>query len=268
MTRGAPLTAVDVVIVNWNTSEAALAAARAYLSSEGVEARVTIVDNRSAEEQRQILEEGLPAGVRLNLAEANFGYGAAANRALAEGGAEIVCVSNADAIPESGALAELARAAGREPGAGMVGPTFGNEADRYHAELPGGLALLGQVFAGSFMRRAVPSPPAGKIREVGQPSGACFAMRRDTWERIGGFDEGFFLWFEDVDLAKRLADAGFRNLVVGSARVTHATAGSFRQLDRRTAQQIRRRALRRYIGKHHPRLAPLAAPLLRIAGDR
>jgi N-acetylglucosaminyl-diphospho-decaprenol L-rhamnosyltransferase len=265
MSRGAARTAIDVAIVNWNTADAALAAARAYLASDGVEPRVAIADNASRPEQREALRGGCPEGVRLELSEENRGYGAAANALLSGGEAELVCVSNADVLPEPGALAALGAVALAEPGTGMVGPAFGDGADRYHAELPGGVALLGQIFAGSFMRRAVASPPPGQVREVGQPSGACFVMRRETWERLGGFDDGFFLWFEDVDLAKRLRDRGHRNLIVGSARVGHAMAESFKQLDSDTMRELRLASLRRYIGKHHAGLAPLAAPLLRIS---
>jgi N-acetylglucosaminyl-diphospho-decaprenol L-rhamnosyltransferase len=266
MTRGEPPTEIDVAIVNWNTSEAAIAAARAFAASAAVAPSVTVVDNRSAEDQRRALEKGLPPTVRLDLAETNLGYGGAANRALAAGGAELICVSNADVQPGPEALRELTSVAMREPRSGMVGPVFGGETDRYHAELPGATALLGQVFAGSFMRRPVSNVPRGEAKEVGQPSGACFVMRRAAWEEMGGFDEGFFLWYEDVDLAKRLHDNGFRNLVVGSATVSHAKAESFRQLDDRTRQGIRLASLRRYIGKHHPRLAPVAVPLLSVSG--
>jgi N-acetylglucosaminyl-diphospho-decaprenol L-rhamnosyltransferase len=271
MNRGARPTNVDVAIVNWNTSAAALAAARAFAASAGGRARVTVVDNGSAPEQRAMLEAGcgalestLEAPLRL-LLEENLGYGTAANRALADGEAALVCVANADVLPQPGALAALAAVAEGEADAGMVGPVFGGDADRYHAELPGPAALLGRTFVGSFMRRAVPPPPPGEVLEVGQPAGACFLMRRELWERFGGFDEGFFLWYEDVDLAKRLRDAGLRNLVVGSARVEHSAAESFRRLDSRTWQAIRLPSLERYIGKHHPRLAPLAAPLLRLS---
>lgn len=264
MNSGATPRTVDVAIVNWNTSAAALGAAQAFAASEGVEARIAIVDNGSGAEQRFILEEGCPPGVRL-LLEENLGYGTAANRALAGGEAGLACVCNADVMPEHGALAALAAVAGEMPNAGMVGPVFGGDTDRYHAELPGGAALLGRIFAGSFMRGDVPGPAAGEVREVDQPSGACFLVRRETWEQVGGFDEGFFLWYEDVDLAKRLRNAGFRNLVVGSARVGHTGAESFRQLDSRAQQAIRLPSLERYIGKHHPRLAPLARPLLRVS---
>jgi N-acetylglucosaminyl-diphospho-decaprenol L-rhamnosyltransferase len=256
--------AVDVAIVNWNTSEAALAAARAYAASSGVQARVTLVDNASAAEQRELLAAAELPGVRLVLSEENAGYGIAANQALAGGAAETVCVSNADVLPAPGALAVLAEAARREPRAGMVAPAFDDDAG-YHAELPGALALLGQAFAGSFMRRAVSSPAPGETLEIGQPSGACFVMRRQAWERLGGFDEGFHLWYEDVDLAKRLREGGHRNLVVGAARVGHANATSFRQLDGRTLQAMRLASLRRYVEKHHPTLKPAAAPLLRLS---
>lgn len=257
--------AIDVAIVNWNTAAAALGAARAYRASAGADARVTIVDNDSRPEQRQLLREGCPEDVRLELGEENVGYGRAANRALRDGNGELVCVSNADVLAEPAALAALAAVATDEPRAGMVGPVFGGDTDRYHAALPGTATMLVRIFAGSFGERRQPSPGPGDVAEVGQPSGACFVVRRELWEAMGGFDEGFFLWYEDVDLARRLRDAGYRNLVAGSARVGHAGAEAFVQLDARRQQAIRLRSVERYIHLHHRRAMPLAAPLLRLS---
>lgn len=265
MSPDAPPPAIDVAIVNWNTAKATIAAARAYLASEDAEVKVTIVDNDSRPEQRELLREGCPANVRLELSEENLGYGRAANRALREGGGELVCVSNPDVVAEPGALAALAQVARQESRAGMVGPVFGGDTDRYHAALPGTTTMLARIFAGSFGERAQPSPGPGAVAEVGQPSGACFVVRRDTWEAFGGFDEGFFLWYEDVDLAKRLQDAGYRNLIAGSARVGHAGAGAFVQIDPREQQAIRLRSVERYIRLHHARAMPIAAPLLRLS---
>ncbi|MDX6609359.1 MAG: N-acetylglucosaminyl-diphospho-decaprenol L-rhamnosyltransferase [Solirubrobacterales bacterium] len=265
MSPDAPSPAIDVAIVNWNTARAALAAARAYRASEGVDARVTIVDNDSRPEQRRLLREGCPDGVRLDLSEENLGYGRAANHALRDGDSELVCVSNADVLPEAGALTALAAVARAEPRAGMVGPVFGGDTDRYHASLPGTATMLARIFAGSFGERPQPSPGDGAVAEVDQPSGACFVVLRETWEKTGGFDEGFFLWYEDVDLAKRLQDAGYRNLIAGSARVGHAGAEAFVQIDRRRQQAIRLRSVERYIRLHHGLAMPIAAPLLRLS---
>jgi N-acetylglucosaminyl-diphospho-decaprenol L-rhamnosyltransferase len=265
MSRVAPPIAVDVAIVNWNTAEAALAAARAYLASEEVEARVTIIDNDSRPEQQEILREGRPEGVHLDLGEENLGYGRAANRALRGGSGELICVSNADVVPEPGALAALAAAAATDPRAGMIGPVFGSDTDRYHGALPSPATMLARIFVGSFGERPQPSPAAGRVSAVGQPSGACFVVRRELWQQVGGFDEGFFLWYEDVDLAKRLHDDGYRNLVAGSARVGHVGAEAFAQIDLKEQQAIRLRSVERYIRLHHRRVAPIAAPLLRLS---
>jgi N-acetylglucosaminyl-diphospho-decaprenol L-rhamnosyltransferase len=257
--------AIDVAIVNWNTAEAALAATRAYLASEAVRLSVTIVDNNSRPEQREWLRKGCPQGVQLDLGEENVGYGRAANRALRGGESELICVSNADVLPEPRALSTLAAIACTEPWAGMVGPVFGGDTDRYHATLPGAGTMLVRIFVGSFGERRQSIPTVGEVAEVGQPSGACFVVRRETWEALGGFDEGFFLWYEDVDLARRLRDAGYRNLVAGSAQVGHTGAGAFVQVDPRRQQVIRLRSVERYIRLHHNWAMPLATPLLRLS---
>lgn len=254
---------IDVAIINWNTVPAAISAAQSFAASEGVETAVTIVDNHSAEEQRRLFAgHGEDAGFGLILAERNLGFGAAANLALGAGSAPLVCVSNADVIPAPTALAELATVALGTADAGMVGPAFSGGTQHYHAALPGRAALLARTFAGSAGSRPAATPSPGQVLTVGQVSGACFVMRREVWEEVGGFDDGYFLWYEDVDLARRLADRGCRNLVAGSARAEHAGAASFVQLDPRTAQAIRLTSLRRYIERHEPGLLPLARPLL------
>jgi len=226
---------------------------------------VTIVDNDSRPEERRRLVEANERSARLLLPERNLGYGAAANLGLRDGDGELVCVSNADLAPRPDALARLAEVALAEPDAGMVGPVYEGGTDHYHAGLPGPLALLARPLVGSAGRRRSEPPRPGETARIEQVSGACFVMRRALWEEIGGFDEGYFLWYDDVDLAKRLDDGGWRNLVVGSATVEHRGAGSFDQIGKRTAQAMRLASLERYIGKHHERLAPAARPLLRVS---
>jgi N-acetylglucosaminyl-diphospho-decaprenol L-rhamnosyltransferase len=258
---------IDVAIINWNTALAAIEAARTFAASEGVQARVTVVDNHSAGEQRRLLAAAAPdSGFELLACRRNLGFGAAANLALRDGAAPLVCVSNSDVQPEPSALARLAAVALETADAGMVGPVFAGDTQHYHAVLPSRAALLARPFVGSAGSRPAPSPAPGQVVPVGQASGACFVMRREAWEEVGGFDEGYFLWYEDVDLAKRLRDGGRRNLIVGAARVDHAGGGSFVRLDRRTTQAIRLASLRRYIATHHPALLTPARPLLWGAG--
>lgn len=255
--------AVDVAIVNWNTPEAAAEAARAYLRSTGVEVTLTVVDNASEPDARRRLDELMPAAARLLANEENLGFGAGANRGLERGTGEFVCVSNADVVPRPDALARLARLAA-QPGCGMVGPAFAAQS-AYHAELPRPAALVARPLVGGFGHRHVDSPAPGQTLEVGQPAGACFLLRRAIWERLGGFDEDFFLWYEDVDLARRLRDLGLRNLVSGDAVVEHREGLATGELDGTRAQALRLDGLRLYTRKHHPLAARLALPFDALA---
>lgn len=249
------------MIVNWNTSAQAVQAARDYASSTGVSTRVFIVDNDSLDDQKKILRDG--AGVDFKLVESreNLGYGRAANLGLSQGEGEFVVVSNADVYPEPVALEAMAAAA-ISPEIGMVGPVFGREGHVYHDQLPGPLTMVVRIFVGSFGRKPVPFPSTGETVQVEQPSGGCFLMSRKVWEATGGFDEGFFLWYEDVDLARRLIDSGKTSVVVGDASVNHVGGESFAKLSETRQQAIRIESVGRYLKLHHPRTYSLSRPLL------
>jgi N-acetylglucosaminyl-diphospho-decaprenol L-rhamnosyltransferase len=254
---------VDVAVVNWNTAEAACESSRAFLASAGTTVRVTVVDNASDAEDRAKLEQ-LPEDVELILSDTNLGFGAGANRALLGGRSDFVCVSNADVVPEANAIATLAGFCEQNRECGMVGPAF-VEQSAYHARLPKPTALALRPLIGGLGHHPVPSPAPGETIEVEQPAGACFVVRREVWERLGGFDEGYFLWYEDVDLARRLRDEGLRNFVCGSARVHHNGGLSTRTLSRSDHQAARLDGLDRYLKKFHPRARQVAAPLLAVA---
>jgi N-acetylglucosaminyl-diphospho-decaprenol L-rhamnosyltransferase len=246
---------VDVAIVNYNTAASALTAAAAYLRSEGAQARVTIIDNASLPAQRALLSEGAPESVALSLQDANLGYGTAANRALAGGSGEFVCVSNSDLAPASDMLEVLTEVAAREPDAGLVAPRFEGGKPHYHVKLPRAWQLPLWTFALYSKPVTVPDPPAGVVIDVEQPAGACLVARRSVWEQLGGFDEGFFLWFEDVDLACRSLKAGYRNRVVGSAIARHVGGEAFVSMTGGQRIRIWNRSLVRYTAKHHPAVA-------------
>lgn len=265
---------VHVAIVNWNTARSALRCAEAYLACSDVRVRVTIVDNASEASEAALLRAGAHDRIELRMQSRNMGYGAAANDALRDSETALVCVSNADLLPSADMLAQLAREALRDRSAGLVAPRLLGSAGRYHARLPLGPTLPLRAFAGSFGHRTVPDPPAGTVAEVQQPAGACLLVRTEVWRELGGFDPGFFLWFEDVDLARRSLNAGYRNLVVGSAVAQHTGAEAFARLDEGTRQRIRMHSLQRYVDKHHPRASgatraavAIATPL-RVRGAR
>lgn len=259
-----PRPRVDVAIVNWNTAAHAIRAAGGYDSSEGVDARVRVVDNGSDKPDRELLRDGQDEVFTLIQENENLGFGHAANRALAGGDGDFILVSNADVMPDPGAVAALVEAFESRPDAGLVGPVF-RGTDNYHDELPGPFTLLVRIVVGGYNRKPIGVPAAGEILAVEQPSGACFLMSRALWRQTGGFDEGFFLWYEDVDLAKRLHDLGKTGLVAGSALVDHLGGESFSRLGKGDQQALRLASLGRYLDLHHRWTAILAKPLLWIS---
>jgi len=249
---------VDVAIVNWNTSSDAAAAARAYEASEGVAADVVIFDNASESGQLEALEQvGDTATVILS--DQNLGFGTAANRALQQGDGEYVLVSNADVLPEKDAVRAMVYAFRSVDECGMVAPVMDDEG--YHDELPGPLTLLVRIPIGGFNRKTVPTPGPGEVQPVGQPAGACFLTSRAVWEEVGGFDERFFLWYEDVDLAKRLHDLGRTSVICGSARVQHSGGEAFVKMPEGAKQTIRLDSLGLYLRLHHRLTYLLSRPL-------
>jgi len=163
----------------------------------------------------------------------NIGYGAAANRGVAELPTEYdwILVANPDVEFLPGSVDELLAAARRWPRAAALGPLIREPDGSVYPsarEVPrllagSGHALLGGVWPANpwSKRYRRPEEQPGE-RAAGWLSGSCLLLRRSAFEAIGGFDSRYFMYFEDVDLGERLARAGWHNVYVTSAEVTHA----------------------------------------------
>lgn len=213
-------------------------ASTADASADPVE--VVVADNHSAQEAalRRITEE---AGARfLELGE-NRGYGAAANRAVATLDPDVrwVLVSNPDVVLEPLALDRMIATAAADPSIGAVGPRLLEPTGEVYPSarlVPSlrtglGHAAFANVWPGNpWTKRYRQDGDHSGRRDAGWLSGACVLLRRDVFDRLGGFDEGYFMYFEDVDLGWRIGRAGMRNVYEPAATATHiggtATQGS------------------------------------------
>lgn len=169
----------------------------------------------------------------------NPGYGGAVNRAIATlpESVEWVLVSNPDVALAPRALEILLTTARSDASIGAVGPAILNEDGSVYPSarrLPSmrngiGHALFANVWPGNRWSRAYLDPPNAldtSARDSGWLSGACVLVRRSVFEEVGGFDEGYFMYFEDVDLGDRIVKAGYRNRYEPAARVLHTGAHS------------------------------------------
>jgi N-acetylglucosaminyl-diphospho-decaprenol L-rhamnosyltransferase len=260
-----------VVIVTHDTRDEALGC---LASAQRAGAReLVLVDSGSSDGTAEAVRARLPEVRVLELA--NAGFGRAANAGVNATSSALVVIANADVRFEPDSLGRLAEELLADASLGAAGPqvVYPDGSPQASARrLPDlrtaiGHALLARVDAGNrFTRRyrALDTDPT-LPRDVDWLSGCALALRREAFEAVGGFDPGYFLYVEDVDLGVRLQAAGWRLRYAPSARVTHRVGASTGQ--RRTRALIHHaRGLDRFHGRHLARTpaARLLRPLVRL----
>lgn len=229
---------------------------------------VTISDNASTEGDLRPFEERPEVHVLRN--GANLGYGAAANRGAAQGTSEWLVVANPDVRLTPGVLDELVEAAARWPEAGALGPGILTPEGLLYPSarlLPSlrrgiGHATLGWVWPGNPWSRAYRNDRGAPVEgPVGWLSGSFLLLRRSAFDAVGGFDERYFMYFEDVDLCDRLGRAGYPSVYVPSAKVLHVGGHSTTKDPAAAARMAKahHRSAYRYLADRHrgPAWAPV-----------
>jgi GT2 family glycosyltransferase len=211
--REAAANAVTAIVVTFDSAHA-LPECLGALQADGVP--VLVVDNASADETVTVAEG---RGAKVIHKARNEGYGRANNIGARAADSEFLLIVNPDCIVDRGAVPALIDAARRYPDAAFFAPRI--------------VEPSGRVF---FQPRSLLSPylpnPKGKLAlpegEACAPffSGACFLIRRDLFLRLGGFDENIFLFYEDDDLCRRVADSGSALIYVPQAVVRHGRGQS------------------------------------------
>ena len=252
---------VDVVVVNWNGGDDVVEAARSALAFG---ARAIVVDNASSDGSPDRIEATLPE-VRLVRMGRNAGFAAACNRGATEGDGEFIFLLNPDARIVAGTPADVRTAFAHEARPMIVGPRIEDDSGRLARSarrFPTALSLVLYQLKLHHVARWVPplrhylmmDADFSRPMLVDQPMGAAFVMRRADWDRFGGMDESYFLWFEEVDLAKRVSEVGGRALYWPEIAVRHIGGTSFSRLSARQRQRLWNRSALRYAERHFGRL--------------
>jgi N-acetylglucosaminyl-diphospho-decaprenol L-rhamnosyltransferase len=250
----------SVVIVNYRTDER-LAECLASLEKTAGDAalEVLVVDN-----SRTLAPGGFRERFpRVTLVEnpANVGFARAANQGLRLARGRHLLALNPDTVVHEGALPTLIRYLDAHPRTGAVGPRLLESDGRLQyscRRFPGYLT----IFFGRYgvLTRFLPWNAVSRrylyldwdhksAREVDWLSGACLMVRREVIERVGPFDEGYFLFVEDMDWCRRIRDAGFTIAYVPDAVVTHHI-GVSRGPVPAWVVWARHRGMLRYVRKH------------------
>lgn len=213
------------------------------------------------------------AGARYITLPQNPGYGAAVNVGVRELPASVqwVLISNPDIVLEPGSVDKLRDAGQADDSIGAIGPTVLNPDGSVYPSaraIPSirtgvGHAVLGNMWEGNPWTRSYlrDEDPSDEPRDAGWLSGSCLLVRRSAFDELNGFDEDYFMYFEDVDLGFRLGNAGYRNRYEPAARVTHSGAHSTSGSESARMIAAHHESARRFLRKKHPEwyLAPVRA---------
>lgn len=234
------MTDCAVVIVNYNAGALLVEAARSALESGASE--LVVVDNASTDDSLARLEHAVGNEVTILRNDVNLGFAAGCNAGIRGSSAASILFLNPDARLGTASLARLHQVLWSAPSIGMVGPRLLNPDG---SEQRGGRRRIPTVWSGfsfglvpRFVRRRVPRFfPEFNQNELSLPdspvdveaiSGSCMMVRRSAVDKVGLWDEGYFLHVEDVDYCMRFGRADLRIVFVPDAVAVHVKGASSR----------------------------------------
>ncbi|HHI80083.1 MAG TPA: glycosyltransferase family 2 protein [Planctomycetes bacterium] len=258
---------ISLVIVNWNTKDLLLGLLQSLdPESSGWKrpVEVLVVDNDSSDGSVEAVREAYP-WVHLLPQKENLGFAGGVNRGLERARYPWVCLVNTDVVARPEAFEALLEYAERHPEAGVVGPRILNEDGSLQNSFRRFPSIWMQVCLSLWFHRLAPNSPllngerySGTRFEQPAPvdyvSGCLFLMRRDLIDKIGGLDEGFFMYFEETDFCQRTWKAGYEVHYAPVSTFAHHAGASAKKARKRTFLAFRRSQIR-YMKLHKGRFA-------------
>jgi len=259
------MTAVAIVIVSYNArADLERCLESLHAPPPQVDHEIVVVDNHSSDGSVEAVRRW--PDVRVIALDANVGFARANNIALRATASADVLLLNGDTIVPAGAVDRLVAELDREPAVAVVGPRLVDGSGRAELSFGRMIGPLNEL----RQKRLARSPEVERLtRERHYPdwvSGACLLVRRADAEAVGGLDERFFMYTEDVDFCAAIRARGRRVLFTPDVEIVHLRGRSAASAPAATSTAYRRSQIAFY-EKHHPRWAPLLKLYLRIRGQ-
>lgn len=228
---------IDVIIVNWNSGgllKNCIQSIPAALDGSFDLNRVIVVDNNSSDNSLNFeFDQNLPVSFIKN--QENSGFARACNQGASGSEADFLLFLNPDTVLYNNSLSNPSRFLALNPNVGIVGVQLVNdEGDvaRNCARFPTPFRMiytsfgLDKIFPRIFPGHFMIEWDHLSDREVDQVMGSFFMVRRDLFVKLKGYDESFFVYFEDLDLALRAKKLGYSNFYLSSTRIFHKGGGT------------------------------------------
>lgn len=230
---------IAIIIVNYRTPALTLDCLRSLEAEVDDSRRVVIVDNASGDGSADAIEQGIrdsgfAAWAKVLRAPTNGGFASGNNVGIRSIVADSYLLLNSDTIVKPGAIAELWAALSARPDAGIIGPGLLNVHGHHDDSVfraPPPAAEFTRAARSGIIERLLPHlkptfPPATQPIEADWLGFACVLVRAEVIRQVGGLDEGYFMYFEDIDYCRRVRAAGWKIVYWPSAKVVHLLGAS------------------------------------------
>ncbi len=245
---------VSIVIVTYN-SEATIYNCLSSVFSSSLKSEVIVVDNNSTDNTVEVINK-FP-NVKLIQNKKNFGFGKANNLGVKASNGNYIFFLNPDCVVEKDSVEKLAGFLEKNSETAVVGPKLINQDESIQREISPFPTVLSEILVllrlhriGLFKKSVYSDYDYGKTQSTEHLMGAALMVKRNVFEKLDGFDEKFFLWFEETDLLKRVSENGQKIVYYPESIVKHLVGQSTRQIDPLTKQTIWNKSLIYYFQKH------------------
>ena len=231
---------VSILIVNWNTRDTLCACLKSvYRETVGMTFEVIVVDNASSDGTAKMVRQKFPSVILIENSE-NRGFAAANNQGMAIARGKYILLLNSDTIVLDNAIAKTKAFADANPKAAVVGCRVFNPDRSIQPTCLMFPSLLNMVLSVFWLNRLFPKSKffgraeltwwdKNKVREVDVVGGCFMLVRREAIEQVGGMDELFFMYSEDVDWCYRFCKVGWKVIYTPSAEIIHLGSESSKQ---------------------------------------
>ncbi len=264
---------LSIIIVSWNVSSLLAACLDSLrlesLRADGLTVEVIVVDSASSDGTGAMLTARYPQ-VKLLAQTENVGFTVGNNVGLKAATGRMLMLLNPDTVVIGDALAQLVKYIDAHPEVGVVGPQTRNSNGTIQSTRRRFPTLVTAIFESTWLQPFAPRRVLDRfyvtdvaddaVADVDWVQGSALIARREAYERVGGLDERYVMFSEEVDWCKRIKAVGWRVMYVGTARIIHYGGQSTEQVTARKHIHFQQSKLR-YFRKYH---GPIAAMLLRI----
>lgn len=225
---------ISFIVVNRNTADLLIACLEHIYASDLDETpQVIVVDNGSTDDSVARVAAAFPQATVIE-ANRNLGFARANNMAFARADGELLMLVNTDAMLEKSCARVLCSLMRSRPEVGMVGPQLLNRDGSRQTSYEAVPDIATETLNRSLLKKLLPSKYPGKHRPLSGPEhvealiGAVMMIRRQAVEQVGGFDEDYFFFLEETDLAVRMRAAGWTVMHEPRARAVHLQGATAR----------------------------------------